>query len=662
MNIWTIISLILIVSAAIYYTWLLSKLGKVKKSIEASSTAILEGRFDSNAKWSNLVGDYFASMQDVEGKKRTNMPADYYINEHSLCVSSGINLRLLDTASGTLVGLGLLGTFLGLTVGIAGFDSSSTDTIQQSIQSLLSGMATAFLTSLVGMFLSLFFTFFLDKPTRNKLDKTIRKISSQLDAEYYIDDVELNAYWNKLSNESLEGKLKEVLNRQTERLDSMLHDALCYNKDGENIPVINLIREIHTESTEQTKALKSFSTDLAIELNNGFDEMLSRQLQSKLIPLMESVDRTTKVVIEHIDKMAESVKSPADSMVNSVVGELKTSIQGVMQEFKSNISDNTMAELEGVAKTLGDASSVIMAFPTHMENITRSFYEMMDKMRHSVEETTQGSVDANADSIKQMQEQLLLVSKTIGESMDSIRTVMSDISSTTQQSNSTVISQMETIVNSMASRMTETTATMGNTLSSQLTSLSDNLANHQMDMLALQEDSVGQIKALLSQFTAIVEKLGMTNTKIGDTLGQMEQVHGHISDTTSHLRGITAEMNAATSAFHQSQADYTASVLSVERTTKDSVANMNSMLTKTGEISEEYLEQFGTLKDNLGSVFAQIQQGLNEYSQRVRETTSKYIQDYSSALTNTVDQINNTVGEIRDIVEMLEEQLSKLKK
>ena len=662
MNIWTIISLVLIAAATLYYGWLLLGVGKLKKSIAASSTAIIEGNSGSNAKWSNVVRDYFASMQEVEGRKRTNMPADYYLNEQSLCVSSGINLRLLDTASGTLVGLGLLGTFLGLTVGIAGFDSSSTDTIQQSIQSLLNGMATAFITSLVGMFSSLIFTFFFDKPTRNNLDKTIRKITSQLDAKYYIDDVELNAYKNKQSNDSLEEKLKELLNHQTERLDSMLHNALCYNKDGETIPVINLIRELQNESTEQTKALKSFSTDLAIELNNGFDEMLSRQLQSKLIPLMESVDRTTKMVIEHIDSMAESVKSPADNMVNSVVGELKTSIQGVMQEFKSNISDNTKAELEGVAKTLGDASSAIMAFPTHMENITRSFYEMMDKMRHSVEETTQGSVDANADSIKQMQEQLLLVSKTIGESMDSVRTVMSDISSATQQSNSTVISQMETMVNGMAIQMAETTATMGNTLSSQLTSMSDNLANHQMDMMALQEDSVGQIKALLSQFTAIVEKLGITNTKIGDTLGQMEQVHGHISDTTSNLRGITAEMNAATSAFHQSQADYTASVLSVERTTKDSVANMNSMLTKTGEISGEYLEQFGTLKENLGSVFAQIQQGLNEYSQRVRETTSKYIQDYSSALTNTVDQINNTVGEIRDIVEMLEEQLSKLKK
>ena len=95
---------------------------------------------------------------------------------------------MLDTASGTLVGLGLLGTFLGLTLGIQGFDSSNTDKINESIQGLLNGMGTAFLTSLLGMFLSIVFTF-IDKSLRHRLYKNVNGLTEKLDALYYIDSI-----------------------------------------------------------------------------------------------------------------------------------------------------------------------------------------------------------------------------------------------------------------------------------------------------------------------------------------------------------------------------------------------------------------------------------------------------------------------------------------
>lgn len=82
---------------------------------------------------------------------------------------------MLDTAAGTLVGLGLLGTFLGLTLGIKGFDSSNTERINESIQGLLAGMGTAFLTSLLGMTFSILFTA-ADKALRHRLYRGCRLI------------------------------------------------------------------------------------------------------------------------------------------------------------------------------------------------------------------------------------------------------------------------------------------------------------------------------------------------------------------------------------------------------------------------------------------------------------------------------------------------------
>lgn len=53
---------------------------------------------------------------------------------------------------GIFTGLGILGTFLGLTYGLSGLDmSNNIETLQNSIKKLLSGVESAFVTSLVGI-------------------------------------------------------------------------------------------------------------------------------------------------------------------------------------------------------------------------------------------------------------------------------------------------------------------------------------------------------------------------------------------------------------------------------------------------------------------------------------------------------------------------------
>lgn len=69
----------------------------------------------------------------VDNEQKSNYPASEFFTDESISKCHNYNLRMLDTASGTLVGLGLLGTFAGLTAGIINFQSGSADQIQESI-------------------------------------------------------------------------------------------------------------------------------------------------------------------------------------------------------------------------------------------------------------------------------------------------------------------------------------------------------------------------------------------------------------------------------------------------------------------------------------------------------------------------------------------------
>ncbi len=80
-----------------------------------------------------------------------------YINEELL---DQIGRTYFNSAiSGTMTGLGILGTFLGLSMGMSSFSGNDIFAVSDNIAPLLSGMKVAFHTSVYGIFFSLVFTF-----------------------------------------------------------------------------------------------------------------------------------------------------------------------------------------------------------------------------------------------------------------------------------------------------------------------------------------------------------------------------------------------------------------------------------------------------------------------------------------------------------------------
>lgn len=96
---------------------------------------------------SSRVGKRYAGSCDI----------DDYINEELLdrVGSSHFNSAI----PGTMTGLGILGTFIGLSLGLGSFSGDDIYTISDNVGPLLSGMKVAFHTSVYGIIFSLIFNF-----------------------------------------------------------------------------------------------------------------------------------------------------------------------------------------------------------------------------------------------------------------------------------------------------------------------------------------------------------------------------------------------------------------------------------------------------------------------------------------------------------------------
>ncbi len=100
---------------------------------------------------------YRLRVKSLRTKRGIAVPCDLeeYINENLL---DRVGMNFFNSGiSGTLTGLGILGTFLGLSMGLGSFSGDDIYTISDNVGPLLSGMKVAFHTSVYGIFFSLVF-------------------------------------------------------------------------------------------------------------------------------------------------------------------------------------------------------------------------------------------------------------------------------------------------------------------------------------------------------------------------------------------------------------------------------------------------------------------------------------------------------------------------
>ncbi len=104
-----------------------------------------------------LFEDYKAKVASQQEANQILSDIEDYINEDSLSIRSWQNV--VQQVPSTLTGLGILGTFIGLILGIQGIVFSSVDATLSAVETLLNGIRVAFYTSISGVILSLLFNF-----------------------------------------------------------------------------------------------------------------------------------------------------------------------------------------------------------------------------------------------------------------------------------------------------------------------------------------------------------------------------------------------------------------------------------------------------------------------------------------------------------------------
>jgi methyl-accepting chemotaxis protein len=501
---------IVIVAIFLYYVFMLLNITRrLRGKLESLSKNFAEDLIKNDELFTQVWKDYQESFIEFNGGKKTDELSYDYFNEKNL-LSSNTNLRLINSIPATLVGIGILGTFVGLTYGISNFQTGSTEEIKSSIQDLLSGMGTAFVSSIYGMLLSLVFTFF-EKVQLNSLHNSIHSLCYNLDKKFKI---------------SKEDELTIELNRQERLLNEYF---IFQDESGNDIKPGNVFRDIFNENRKQSVALQSFSTDLANLIEAGFEKILSdpdkKELQSLLIQLKGSTDLMKIAIETEIQKLGDKLQDPATDMIEKMLNDLKSSLGDMVRDFNNSVSGSAKVEIENLTKLLGQAGGSLNDFPNKMEEMTDKLNENFKGLQDIVKEISKQTLEQSEDSTRKMKEQVEQTTQLLGSKIGDLQ-IGQEVLMTKQTENLQVSESLLNSFNSSIERLNELSNQVNETVSSfskvqgelnsasgQLKSITENVlsssntfkeaqlkfVNHSNEFLTNNASTIGEIQKSLKQ-------------------------------------------------------------------------------------------------------------------------------------------------------------------
>ena len=617
-NLTTVITCLVIVIFAIYYfrkIWIINY--KFNNNWGKSKFAESIKNIESDKYLAELHSEYKSTIifEGENSELKTDIKADEIINISTVLKKMNINYRAMSSASAILVGLGLFGTFLGLTLGISKFDSSSTESIQGSINALLGGMGTAFFTSLFGMGFSTIYIV-SEKYLLNIFSRRIDDICLYLDRENIISQPE---------------KYALIYRRMNQQLISLFTTT---NTNGETLTPGNLLRDTYEENQKQTRALSGFTEDL-------FYEIANKAMNESLIPLVAEVKNVTDTLSIKLEDFANIVKDPGENMADNIVKELKESITTLLTELQHTVSSIAGDKIDGLNSELQSATVALASFPDKMETMMGSLSDHFTNINHLVDKLVKDASKLNDGNVNQMQTQMENVSGMLSTTTKQIEQLITDMSTKSLDTNSSIINQMQEQVNYSTTNMNNLTNTIGELM----TKLNKQTEDASSNILRSQEQIQERSNKTLEDFTSNLSNI--MQGVISNLNNQSEEANNNMILNQGIMQEQTEEANKTLLNQIQEQVNYsTVNMTSLTSVIQETVTNLNKQSEEIGKNMMLSQEQNQTISDKALASLSVTVSSLEELVNGIKNTITQFVnlqQETNQTASNMSELSRNAV-------------------
>ena len=382
------------------------------------------------AKYNEFVSESKRFSELTNGSYKCKI--DDFINDDYLYAT--MNKTLCNLVPGVMTGLGILGTFIGLSLGLQAFNTGSAAEISDSIAPLMGGIKIAFHTSVYGMVFSLTFNWIY----KIILESSLVSLNEFLDV--YDGHVLLDSeYTNESEIHNLIRQLPEEFGRQ---MNSTLSPALT--------GISNMFKSYADNVSEnQMEGLSNIVDSFVKEMNESLGDNFTHlgEVIEKTCEMQEKNNEHVKGLIEKIGLMATDIDK-INEMSNNTVEKMSSYIDKINDyqdslnkchesinaqvEKQNEINDlisNDIKELNEQQKVIVDITSKVSKnLEEQIVNLSELEKNLSEEAKENMEQLAAQAYDYNEQIAEFAREQLEKMSQYSDDQTSSMKEAATELS------------------------------------------------------------------------------------------------------------------------------------------------------------------------------------------------------------------------------------------
>ncbi|MFM5464720.1 anti-phage ZorAB system protein ZorA [Aeromonas simiae] len=607
------------------------------KKLDANNIGLLWQEFDESLVLSSDKKQLFNTID-----------AEHFFNAKNL--ATGLtSSRLLAATPSFLVAIGVLGTFVGLTIGLEGLVGNTTEieTLKSGINKLISGAAVAFMTSVWGVTFSLSLNLIEKLFERSALNH-IQDLQNKIDFLYPRLPAEQSlvhiAEYSKESKEALQelherigDRLQESINGMSEAMQNALTDTLN-NIMG---PAIQTL--VHSTSQQSSQVMENLVGSF-MEGMSSAGRVQGEQLEKVAADVNTAVSSMGERLEQLFSKLSTQQASSLDAQ-----DEQSRRFQEQLQQL-ANSADERQGQLESrFGKMMGDLAQ------QHEQQQT-TLLEQQQKMLGSLGTASQQQIETMTSAVQRQQNAL---QDAVGKLLDNVsqQGAQADVREQVrqekfQQQLDDVAQQQQALLTALAEsvqagqQQSRQMAEQHQQLLVRLQQVTDSTAQSSKHMdssanqLGLLSSNVRSAAELLGQrleqVTQRIEQAGSQNIALTDQLKQQAEMLARLQDGL--LMGAERFEQAASEARH--------GFVEMKQTQQLFLTGVRTEFNALGE----------TLRSQVEAIEKQAEQWLQKYASEVSTQVHERMDQWNKVSLEYATKMYHTAEAMSSVLDELEQR------
>lgn len=619
-------------------------------------------------------------------KIRATAPSASYFSEQQL-VDIPLNTEFYKHLPGILTGVGIIGTFYGLMIGLNHFDPSTPEQVTSSVNNLLHDVLYAFLGSACAIFASILITW-LEKLSIAKCYKYLEKFTAALDTLYdsgvgeeylasLVKSSNESATQARHLKESLVTDLRDMLMTlaesqkvENERLATTL--STTYRESGSQFadqvsnaienslksPLDKIAGAVQTASGDQSGMVQNMLQDVLMAFMAKLDTTFGQQfnnlneMMGQTVGAIQTMQSGFSALLQDMRQVSDDSRQGSAQLIEQLLSEMKSgqqAMQAGMNDMLTSLQASVAkigAEGEGAGERMARQLEKMFADSEAREKAQAEHMSaFIEAIQNSVQQGQSATMEKMATSVDALGEQLGSLFGQIDKGQQQIsanqQANQQSLHEQTQRVMSDVDEQIKQLIETVASQHQGTTETL-NKLAEQ--------TNRQIQDM---QNGADKMRVAAERFEHAGDRVSEANHLTADVLNKAQSAGSSLSLATSELTSVVADYRNNREAVSKSIAmlELLAANTQSEQTTR---SQFISDLKQHSERLQGYNREAQTFMENvsdvLGKGFADFSEGVSRSLDKTLGKLDVEMAKASNLLASSVEQIGESVSELDDVL------------